>query len=133
MLKKCVSLALAIVLFNCCAVHVFAVRQGEQEARQAAKVKASVAKRGVGEKARIKVKLRDRTEVKGYVSQAGDDSFIIKDAKTGGATTIAYRDVAEVKGKGLSKGAKIAIYIGTGVGIAIVVVGLLILSEFDKL
>jgi hypothetical protein len=133
MLKKCLSLALAILLFHFSSMPVFAARQGGQDARQAAKVKAKIAKRGVGEKAHVTVRLQNRTEVKGYISQAGEDSFTITNSKTGQATTIAYTDVREVKGKGLSKGAKIALYVGAGVGIVLVTLGLLILHDFNKL
>jgi hypothetical protein len=127
------SLALTILLFHVSVLPVSAAPQGEREARQASKVKAKIARRGVGEKARVTVKLRNGTEVKGYVSRAGEDSFAVTDSKTGGATTIAYRDVKEVEGKGLSKAAKIAIYAGAAVGIAVVVLGLLILHDFHKL
>jgi hypothetical protein len=88
--------------------------QGEQRIE---KVKADVARRGTGEKARVKVKLQDGSNLKGYISQAGDDSFTLTDSKTGQATTLAYRDVAQVKKPGgLSMGAKIGIGLGIAVG-----------------
>jgi ABC-type dipeptide/oligopeptide/nickel transport system permease subunit len=121
--KNYLSLALTILLFHFSAIPGFAARQDEREARQAAKAKAAIAKRGVGEKAHVKVKLRNKTEVKGYVSQAGEDSFTVTNAKTGQATTVAYNDVGEVEGKGLSKGTKIALFVGAGVLITLVVIG----------
>ncbi len=59
---------------------------------------------GVGSKARVEIKLRDNTKVKGYVSATGEDSFTITDAKTGASQSVAYADVARVKktGGGLS-------------------------------
>ena len=54
------------------------------------------------------------TKMKGYISQAEEDSFTLTDSKTKQSTIIAYGDAAQVKDSGLSKGAKIAI----GVGIA---------------
>ncbi len=59
---------------------------------------------GVGSKARVEVKLRDKTKVKGYVSATGEDSFTVTDAKTGASQTVAYTEVAQVKkpGGGLS-------------------------------
>jgi len=76
-------------------------------------VKAEVFKRGTGEKARVKVKLRDGSEVRGYISKTNEDSFELRD-KSGKSVTIAYADVISVRKLGLSKGAKI----GIGVGVA---------------
>jgi hypothetical protein len=38
----------------------------------ATKVKASVQKRGIGEKSRVKVKLRNKEEIKGYINKIED-------------------------------------------------------------
>ncbi|HEX9919653.1 MAG TPA: hypothetical protein VGA87_10825 [Pyrinomonadaceae bacterium] len=68
-------------------------------------------KLGIGERARVEVKLRDDSRLKGYVSAAGADSFTVTDAKTGASTVLAYRDVAQVKkpGNGLSTMTKVLI------------------------
>lgn len=129
MFKKSLLVAVAISLLHLGARPVFAASQDEKETRRIAKVKSDVAKRGIGEKARITVRLRDKTEVKGYVSRAGEDDFLVIDAKTSMKTPIAYRDVAHVKGKGLSTGAKI----GIGVGIFVVVIGIVILAAAKSL
>jgi len=76
-------------------------------------VKAEVFKRGTGEKAKVKVKLRDGSEVRGYISKTNEDSFELRD-KSGKSVAIAYADVISVRKLGLSKGAKI----GIGVGVA---------------
>jgi len=76
-------------------------------------VKAEVFKRGTGEKAKVKVKLRDGSEVRGYISKTNEDSFELRD-KSGKNVTIGYADVISVRKLGLSKGAKI----GIGVGVA---------------
>ena len=52
MLKKYLSLALTVALFQVSVMPVFGIPQAEQEARQLAKVKADIAKRGVGERQR---------------------------------------------------------------------------------
>ncbi len=60
------------------------------------------------------------TKLKGYISEANEDSFTLVDSKTKQPAAIAYRDVAKVNYR-LSKGAKIAfgIVIGAaGVGAA---------------
>jgi hypothetical protein len=85
----------------------------------ASKVKTQVQERGTGEKARVKITLRDKTEVKGYISQIDADSFQVTDKKTGKVSTVTYDAVARVRGGGLSRGAKIAIWVGVGAALAI--------------
>jgi hypothetical protein len=82
-----------------------------EEARRAQQARVSVMKVGVGERARVEVKLRDETKLKGYVSAAGADSFTVTDGKTGASTVVAYADVAQVKkrGNGLSTTTKVLI------------------------
>ena len=69
---------------------------------QASKARAKV--ESLGNNARVEVKLRDTTKVKGNISALTPDSFTVTDAKTGTTNTVAYADVAEVKkpGSGLS-------------------------------
>src|SRR5262245_9779263 len=114
MFNRILSLVLTVLLMNVGFTPAFASPpQGEESARLA-KVKADIARRGVGEKAGVKVKLRNKTEVKGYVYQVGDDSFVVADRKTDARTTIAYQDVEQVKRKGIPTAAKIGIGIGVG-------------------
>ncbi len=88
-----------------------------QEASQSAKVKAEVQRRGIGKKSRVKVRLRNKEEVKGYISKIEGASFEVTDKNTGRATTIPYTDVEKVTGSGLSKGAKIGIIVAVAVGV----------------
>ena len=88
-----------------------------QEASQSAKVKAEVQRRGIGEKSRVKVRLRNKKEVKGYISKIEDASFEVTGKNTGRATTIPYADVEKVTGSGLSKGAKIGIIVVVALGV----------------
>ncbi len=98
------------------------------------KIKANVTKRGTGEKARVNVKMLNGTKMKGFISQAGDDSFTLTDSKTKQTSTLAYSDVAQVKKQGLSTGAKILIGVGVGVAVTAVVlaVGLRNLDFFGS-
>jgi hypothetical protein len=99
------------------AMPVVAVAKTVQGDSRVEKVKADVARRGTGEKARVTVKLQDGSKLKGYISQAEDDSFTLTDSKTGQNRTLAYRDVAQVKKQGgLSVGAKLGIGLGIAVG-----------------
>ena len=91
-----------------------------QEASQA--VKADIQKRGIGEKSRLKVRRRNKPEVRGYISKIEDTSFEVTDKKTGQVTTIPYADVEKLQGAGLSKGAKIGLIAGLGVAIVALVI-----------
>ena len=123
MFKKSLSLALAgaLIFMQVGAPSVSAKSKAEKETARAAKVKAGVAKLGVGKEARIAVKLRDKTRVSGYISQADDDSFVITDIKTGATTEVAYGDVTQAKGQNLSTGATIAIAVGIAVFVTMLV------------
>jgi hypothetical protein len=119
MFKKLLSLTLVALLINlAAAAPAYAASREEKEARFTEKVKASVLKFGTGEPARVKIKLRDKTKLAGYISAADGESFTVIDSKTGMATTIAYPQVKSVQGNNLSTGAKIAI----GVGIAATII-----------
>ena len=85
----------------------------------ASKVKTQVQERGTGEKSTVKITLRDKTEVKGYISKIEADSFQVTDKKTGKVSTVTYDAVDRVRGGGLSRGTKIAIWVGVGAAVAI--------------
>ena len=118
-MKHFILLLVAVVVFNSVAVTQATQTQG---ASQAAKVKTEVQKRGIGEKSRVKVRLRNKAEVKGYISKIEDASFDVIDKNTGRATTIPYVEVEKIRGSGLSKGAKIGIIAGAAVVTVAVVI-----------
>jgi hypothetical protein len=91
----------------------------EKEARFVEKVKAGVAKLGVGPDARVKVKLKDKTKIEGYVSEIGDEGFNVTDLKTGTTTIVAYPTVAQVQGNNLSTRTKIIIAAAIITGVVI--------------
>jgi hypothetical protein len=104
MKKKYLSIALIcllIVTANCGLIS--AQTRTDKTASSTAKVKTAVLKRGTGEKKRVKVIMLDGTKLKGYISQAGEDSFEIRDSKNRQSSSIFYKDVAKVSGNGLSK------------------------------
>jgi hypothetical protein len=122
MVKKCLSLIL-IGLMVCLVSggQALAIASSKDQTPSVEKIKARIAKRGVGEKARVEIKLRDGKTIKGYISSAGQDDFRLTDRTTGQTTTIAYGDVVEVKKPGLSKLTKIAIFAGIGVAVVITI------------
>ena len=130
MLKKVLSLVVVVVVFHAgfCVQTASARSKAEKQARFAEKVKAGVEKLGVGEETYVKVKLRDKTKLAGYISEAREESFVVTDLRTSEATTVAYADVKKVKGHNLSTGAKIAIGIGIAVVVVLIIIAALITS-----
>jgi hypothetical protein len=128
-------LVLAIVLvFNSAVPAVHALEPpdndpvGSSEQTKAARAKAEVTRRGAGAKARVRVKLRDKHEVKGHITQIADDSFQVladqdgPDAQSAQERliTIRYAEVEKVRGP-RSRVTSVAI----GVGLTVVALALL--------
>lgn len=88
---------------------------------QIAKIKAAISKRVTDDKARVELRLRDGSEMKGRLTQAGNDDFTFTNQKSGQQMTMAYADVQRVKGRGLSTGTKIGIIVGIVAGVAAIV------------
>jgi hypothetical protein len=111
---------------------VAAKTQAERDAQTLEGVKAKVARLGIGEKARVTVKLKDGTKMKGYISQVKDDEFIVRDRKTDEPGVVRYRDVARVESnRGHSTARNIAIGTAVGAGSVLTVLALLIASLDD--
>ncbi len=119
MLKKICSVVLAALLIQSVAVPAFAKSDAEKAAKRAEKVRTQLAKLGTGKDALVSLELRDKTKLKGYISEAGAESFVVTDS-AGKTTTVAYPQVKKAQGNNLSTGAKIAI--GVGIGAAIVLI-----------
>jgi hypothetical protein len=116
------SILLVVLLTNIAyPLRAFAGDKPEKDARFAQKIKSEIAKLGTGSDARVEVKLRDKTKLRGYISEVGHESFAIVDDQTGSATTVTYPQVKQVKGNNLSTGANIAITIGIILALAIII------------
>lgn len=121
MFKKYLVWGLAILTINLfLSASTFANTKGNKDVKLAAKVKSEIFKLGSGEDARIEVKLKDGTKLRGYVSQINENSFIIVDEITGSTTEVPYPNAKQVKGNNLSTGVKIAI--GVAIVLAVVLV-----------
>lgn len=117
MLKKYLTLLSTVLIFNLFFnAPVFA---NPKEDKFAEKVKANIAKLGTGKDAKIQVKLKDGTKLRGYISQINENSFLLVDEKTNISAEILYPNAKQVKGHNLSTGAKIAIGVGIVAGILI--------------
>ncbi|HWC78073.1 MAG TPA: hypothetical protein VG778_11455, partial [Blastocatellia bacterium] len=73
MFKKCLAMTLAWLSFTLIlGVNVADARtKAEERARFANKVKLNIARLGTGNQALVAIKLRDRSKVSGYISEAG--------------------------------------------------------------
>ena len=77
MFKKILAMALALLLVNLVSQRAaYAASTDGKEARFIERVKEDIHKLGTGPDARVEVKLRDKSKFKGYISEAGDESFV---------------------------------------------------------
>jgi len=103
--------------------------------KKAAKIKAEVVKRGVGEKSRVRVKFRDGHERKGYITRIEEDSFELQTdpdkldplpAKER-LITISNADVIKIQGS-QTRAAKIGVEVGETILVVAIVAGLIFLA-----
>ena len=120
MFKKICSLALSALLLQAAAVPALAGTKAENDTRRAEKVRAQVAKLGTGADARVKVELRDKTKLQGYVSEAGAETFAVTD-DAGRTTNVEYSQVKKAQGNNLSTGTKVVIGVGIGAAVTLLV------------
>ena len=124
MINKLLLLTLIFLISTPTTVLARAQSGAEKQREELSKIRSNVAKRGVGPDAKVKVILLNGTKLQGYVSEAGAETFTVTDAKTGRSVVVKYGEVKEVKGNGLSKGAKIALGVGIGIVAFTVIIGL---------
>ncbi len=89
--------------------------QSATDTQAVEKMRSSVQKIGVGQHARVEIKLKDGTQLKGYISNADQDSFTVVDKKTAASKTISYADAASVKKAGGGFSTKTWIILGAAV------------------
>ena len=131
MLKRICSVMLAALLLQAAAVPAFASTSVEKkEAKRAEKVRTQLTKLGTGKDSRVRVELRDKTKLEGYVSAADAESFTVT-ARDGKTTNVPYQDVKKAQGNNLSTGAKIAIGAGIGAGVTLLIIWIFIATHDD--
>ncbi|HLL14290.1 MAG TPA: hypothetical protein VK388_04360 [Pyrinomonadaceae bacterium] len=102
-------------------------KQAGNDAQLLEGVKVKVARLGVGEKARVTVRFKDGTKLKGYISQAKDSEFIVRDRKTDAPSVVRYQDVARVdSNRGHSTARNVAIGTTIGAGAVLTILAVLI-------
>jgi hypothetical protein len=132
MFIKFVTLLLVCLMINVSGASVAFARHSNNEGiskkerkirKHAEKIKKGVEKLGTGKDSVVKVKLRDKSKIKGYISNIEDNSFTIVDID-GKATVVNYTNVKQIKGNNLNGGVWIAI----GFGVALAVIGIILLA-----
>ncbi|HUQ31102.1 MAG TPA: hypothetical protein VM095_03235 [Pyrinomonadaceae bacterium] len=99
------------------AITAAVTQQGSADAQTVEKIRLKVAKIGLGDKAKITVRMKDGRKVKGFVTQAGASDFTVRDRKTGEPTLILYGDVNKVEdNRGHSTLRNVLIGVGVGAG-----------------
>jgi hypothetical protein len=127
MSRRVLSFILIGLLMNAVEVRPVHAQSQDQQTRNIEKIKEGVRKLGTGEEARVELKLKDGRKLKGYIREAGEDTFVVVDAKNGAATTVTYEDVKQLKGKNRLTAAKVGITIVKGVAVVAAVAGITML------
>ena len=125
MFKSLLSLMLVGLLVHGVNAAPVLAAQGNNDAQAIEKVRLKVAKIGVGAKARATVRMKNGTKIKGFISQAGQDDFTIRDRNTGDPTTVSYRDVIKVddnRGHSTLRNVLIGVGIGAGAFLAVLLI-----------
>ncbi len=123
-MKKVSAFALAAVMLHAFSLTPLADETPKERAKRAllaSEVKAGVGSIGTGSRARVRVRLVDKTEYHGHVAEIADDHFVVADAKTGATAPIRYDEVKGIKGNNLSSGAKIGIGVAVAAAVAIII------------
>lgn len=127
MFKKYLTLILMILVINLAfGSTAFARTKEEREAEFAAKVKAGITKIGAGRQARVRIKLKDGTKLKGFISRIEENGFAVSNETTGVETDVPYSNAKQVKGNNLSTGDKIWIAVGITAVVLIVAISIAI-------
>jgi hypothetical protein len=118
MLKTCLNYSLALLmLLGVVAPFATAQTKTGQKRLTTEEAKIKVAKTGTGSKAKATVWTADGAKIKGYIAQAGDDDFVIRDRKTDTPTTVRYDNVVKYdqnKGHSTAKWVTVGVLAGVG-------------------
>lgn len=125
-LKTLLALLLTtLVLFSI--VPMAVAQQNNQRPVSVDVTKSKVARLGVGAKAKATIKLKDGRKIKGYIAQAGENDFVVRDRKNDAPTTVQYADVLKVeenRGHSTARNIGIGVAIGVGAFLAIIAIAI---------
>jgi hypothetical protein len=115
---------IAIVTFGA----ILALPLNAQQLNQSSateQARADVQRLGIGKKARVEVKLRDNTRLKGYISAAEHETFTVTNSDSGSDSVVNYTDVLQVKKRSGGLSTKTWLTIGA-VAAGVVVTGIIL-------
>jgi preprotein translocase subunit SecF len=132
-MKTFVSLLVAAMVLLAVNVQpTLAAPRAPQQTATAEQIKSQIVRLGVGIKAKATVRLNSGAKLKGYIAQAGDEDFVLRDRKTDAPTTIRYADVAKVdSNRGHSMARNVGIGVAIGVGAVIATLAIIFASLND--
>jgi hypothetical protein len=109
-MKRICRCLLAIVLIQSilCA-DALAIRSNPPlQSPKAIRISKLIFRLGSGTDALIAVRLNDKSAVKGYVSEVGQDSFLVVDPATGESNRVAYAQINRLQGVNIDTGVQVS-------------------------
>lgn len=106
-MKKTLSFTLIAILTQIFFVQLTFAKTKEEKFVET--VRTKITKLGTGSDAKIKLKLKDGTKLKGYIIESNEDGFAVMNSKTGQPVSVSYSQVGQAKGNNLSSGVIIVI------------------------
>lgn len=107
-MKKITAISL-IVFLQIVSVNIAFAETKEE--KQVAKVRSNIQKLGTGPEAKVEVKLKDGSKVKGYVLNSETEQFVVMNAKTGTPPPIPYPQVRQAQGSNWKTGVIVTVTI----------------------
>ena len=96
MIKRTLAIALACSLLVS-AAPLASAQTTKEDAKRAARAREALAPYGTGKDARVAVRLRDKSELKGYISEKDDRSFVVTNPETGASARVLYTEVEKLE------------------------------------
>jgi hypothetical protein len=115
MLKRTFAIMLSGILLVMAFGFQQLLAQTATDTQAVEKMRTKVQRIGVGPNARVEVNLRDKTQLKGYISAAEQESFTVTEGKTGSSRTLSYADTSGVKKTGGGLSSKTWIILGSAI------------------
>ena len=119
-LQRFVSIFLIGLMVNFSFLHS-PVAANSREEKNILKVKAAINKLGEGREALVKIRLKDKKKLSGYIGSIGNESFTVVNETSNITSEVKYESVRQVQGRNRSTGAAVAIAIGVAVIIGIII------------
>ena len=116
MFVRLLATAVAVLMVNLVLVSSSNAQKKDLSREEA---KTQISTLGTGPKALVRVTLRDKKKVQGWISLVADDQFTVTD-KTGTTTSITYAEVSTLKSLKPSKGLTAAVAV-VAIGVAALV------------